>query len=200
MDKYCEESILNERRNRIKLIIDVDKDYYEMLKYNVEHGQDYKPFEIIANGKPYGDKERGKGLTEYNELRDGQEFYGNGYKQGYADAELKYNKGEKIMTDKIKQAVADEFKYRASQGRTQYSVEELLYIVNEVIDEVTFEKTGVVSPEKTLNSPRTKIQIRDLDLRIRIITGDLLYLSEKVNEVSSILEELKIKGDTENAE
>lgn len=30
-------------------------------------------------------------MTEYNELRDGQEFYGNGYKQGYADAELKYN-------------------------------------------------------------------------------------------------------------
>ena len=101
------------------------------------------------------------------------------------------------MTDKIKQAVADEFKYRASQGRTQYSVEELLYIVNDVIDEVTFEKTGAASPEKTLNSALTKIQIHDLDLRMRIITGDLLYLSEKVNEVSSILEELKIKGDKE---
>lgn len=35
------------------LIIDVEKDYYEMLKYNVEHGQNYKPFEIIANGIPY---------------------------------------------------------------------------------------------------------------------------------------------------
>ena len=39
----------------MKLIIDVEKDYYEMLKYNVEHGQKYKPFEIIANGKPYDD-------------------------------------------------------------------------------------------------------------------------------------------------
>lgn len=40
------------------------------------------------------------------------------------------------MKDKIKQAVADEFKYRSSQGRTNYSMEEVLYIVNEVIDEV----------------------------------------------------------------
>lgn len=37
----------------MKLIIDIEKDYYEMLKYNVEHGQKYKPFEIIANGTPY---------------------------------------------------------------------------------------------------------------------------------------------------
>ena len=58
------------------------------------------------------------------------------------------------MTDKIKQAVADEFKYRASQGRTQYSMKEVIYIVNEVIDEVTFEKTGAVSPE----------QIHDFDM------------------------------------
>lgn len=54
MDKYCEERC-SWPRPRIKLIIDVEKDYYEMLKYNVEHGQDYKPFEIIANGIPYGD-------------------------------------------------------------------------------------------------------------------------------------------------
>lgn len=46
---------------------------------------------------------------------------------------------ESKMTDKIKQAVADEFKYRASQGRTNYSMEEVIYIVNEVIDEVAFE-------------------------------------------------------------
>lgn len=122
----------------MKIVIDVDKDYYEMLKYNVEHGQNYKPFEIIANGIPYEEK-RDKEMTGYNELREGQEFYGNGYKQGYADAELKYNEGEKIMTDKIKRAVADEFKYRASQGRTNYSMEEVIYIVNEVIDEVAFE-------------------------------------------------------------
>jgi hypothetical protein len=36
----------------MELMIEVDKDYYEILKYNVEHGAKYKPFEIIANGIP----------------------------------------------------------------------------------------------------------------------------------------------------
>jgi hypothetical protein len=52
-------------------------------------------------------------------------------------------KTEISMTDKIKKAIADEFKYRASQGRTDYSMEEVIYIVNEVIDEVAFEEGGV---------------------------------------------------------
>ena len=39
----------------MQILIDVEKDYYEMLKYNVEHGQEYKPFEIIANGIPVTD-------------------------------------------------------------------------------------------------------------------------------------------------
>lgn len=43
------------------------------------------------------------------------------------------------MKDKLKQAVADEFKYRASQGRINYSMEEVIQIVGEVIDEVAFE-------------------------------------------------------------
>lgn len=29
-------------------------------------------------------------MTEYNELRDGQEFYCNGYKKGYEDAKKEY--------------------------------------------------------------------------------------------------------------
>lgn len=54
MDKFCERP--SWPSPRIKLIIDVERDYYEMLKYNVEHGQDYKPFEIIANGIPYEER------------------------------------------------------------------------------------------------------------------------------------------------
>jgi len=34
-------------------------------------------------------------MTSYNELRDGQEFYGNGYKKGYKD-------GYKHAIDKLK--------------------------------------------------------------------------------------------------
>lgn len=89
------------------------------------------------------------------------------------------------MTDKIKKAVAYEFKYRAGQGRTQYSVEEVLYIVNEVIDEVTFEEDGDTSQKP----------LQDLDMRIRIIKGDLHYLAEKVNKLSSLLEEQKTRGN-----
>ena len=40
----------------MKLIIDIKNDYYEMVKYYVEHGEKYKPFEIIANGKPYEER------------------------------------------------------------------------------------------------------------------------------------------------
>jgi ribosomal protein S27E len=29
-------------------------------------------------------------MTNYNELRDGQEFYGNGYKKGYEDAKKEF--------------------------------------------------------------------------------------------------------------
>lgn len=89
------------------------------------------------------------------------------------------------MKDKIKQAVADEFKYRASQGRTNYSMEEVIYIVGEVIDEVTFEENEAESHDQTY----------DFDMQMRVIKGDLRYLAEKVNKLSSLLEEQKNKGD-----
>ena len=81
------------------------------------------------------------------------------------------------MTDKIKQAIADEFKYKASHGRTNYSMEEVIYIVNEVIDATDFEQNSVQK------------QSRDVDMQIRIIKGDLQYLAEKVNKLSSLLAE-----------
>lgn len=43
-------------------------------------------------------------MTGYNELRDGQEFYGNGYKKGYEDAKKEYarpqGKLKKLYGDK----------------------------------------------------------------------------------------------------
>ena len=75
MDKYCEESIINERQNRINLIVNIDKDYYEIIKYNVEHGQDYKLFKIIANGKLYEERLQGEWifLKANEEQTDGYE-------------------------------------------------------------------------------------------------------------------------------
>lgn len=107
-------------------------------------------------------------MTGYNELRDGQEFYGNGYKKGVSD-----------MKDKIKQAVADEFKYRARQGRPIYTMEEVIYIVSEVIDEVNFEENKVMP----------QAQFVDADMQIRIIKGDMQYLSEKIDKLSSLIGE-----------
>ena len=36
----------------MKLMIDISENYYEILKYDVEHGNDYKPIVLIANGTP----------------------------------------------------------------------------------------------------------------------------------------------------
>lgn len=44
----------------MKRVIDIEKDYYETLKYNVENGQKYKPWEIIANSTPYEEKPQGE--------------------------------------------------------------------------------------------------------------------------------------------
>lgn len=40
--------------DNIKLVIEIPKDYYEIIKHEVEHHlTDYRPFEIIANGTPF---------------------------------------------------------------------------------------------------------------------------------------------------
>lgn len=36
----------------MEIVIKIDKDYYEMLKHEVEHGHDFKPYNLIANGTP----------------------------------------------------------------------------------------------------------------------------------------------------
>ena len=79
MDKYVEYCAHDERHRKIKLIIEIEKDYYEMTKYNVEHGQNYKYFEIIANGIPYDEN------TNNDSIAPNWRFY---YNHGYAQAKL----------------------------------------------------------------------------------------------------------------
>ena len=39
------------RRNRMKIVIDIDEDYYEIIKHDVKvNHNDFKPYTIIANG------------------------------------------------------------------------------------------------------------------------------------------------------
>lgn len=54
----------------MKLIIDIDKEYYELLKYDVEHGQDFKPIKIIANGIPYEERPQGDWIAYRNDKCD----------------------------------------------------------------------------------------------------------------------------------
>lgn len=60
MNKYCEYCKNDERHRKIKLIISIEKDLYEMIKDCVEHGQNYDYFEIIANGIPYEERQHGR--------------------------------------------------------------------------------------------------------------------------------------------
>ena len=53
------------KSRRIKLIIEIERDYYELMKYDVEqNGADYKPFKIIANGKPYEERHKGECIMD----------------------------------------------------------------------------------------------------------------------------------------
>lgn len=44
----------------MKLVIDIEKDYYEIIKYNVEHGEQHRLFKTIANGKVVEKRSRGQ--------------------------------------------------------------------------------------------------------------------------------------------
>ena len=37
---------------KIKLLVEVDEEYYELIKADVKSGNDYKPCVLIANGTP----------------------------------------------------------------------------------------------------------------------------------------------------
>ena len=36
----------------MQIVIDIDEDYYKMIKYDVDRGTDYLPCVLIANGTP----------------------------------------------------------------------------------------------------------------------------------------------------
>lgn len=68
----------------MKLIIDVEKDYFEIIKYKVEHGDDYKPYSLIAKGTPYEEKPQGEFTLK--ELR--RWLIAQGYSEGTVDDKI----------------------------------------------------------------------------------------------------------------
>ena len=79
----------------MKLIIDIDKDYYELIKADVKSGNDYKPCVLIANGKPCD-----KTLTNHD--------IDSAYDKGFITAMKAYArpKGEWVIVDDCEQFIA----------------------------------------------------------------------------------------------
>ena len=62
-------------RLKMKRVIEIDKDYYELLKYGVYCGDDYLPIKIIANStalEPSGDLISRQAVFDINESHHGQ--------------------------------------------------------------------------------------------------------------------------------
>ena len=57
---------------KIKLLVEIDEDYYELIKADVKSGNDYKPCVLIANGTPITEGDlisRSALIKEAEELR-----------------------------------------------------------------------------------------------------------------------------------
>ena len=48
----------------MKLLIDIEEDYFEILKDNIDKGFDYKPYSIIAKGQPYKELNTGNWIDD----------------------------------------------------------------------------------------------------------------------------------------
>ena len=65
-------------------------------------------------------------MTNYNELRDGQEFYGNGYKKGYEDAKKEYARPQGDWRDNL----IEVFRQSAEVGGDTFRLFEIERIIN----------------------------------------------------------------------
>ena len=64
-------------------------------------------------------------MTSYNELRDGQEFYSNGYKKGYEDAKKEIERA--LIMNEIAKAIGRAFAVLIHKGVvTQEEIEYIL--------------------------------------------------------------------------
>lgn len=168
-----------------------DCDYYvNNYVNNYGYGQCYgqKNAPRVDDNECCGDFK--KKSTTYREQFVGEtdkqyEEYKAGHDSLFNNLEEKLKKAEvKFTVNDLKDAIVDEFKYRASQGRTQYSMEEVIYIVNEVIDEVTDEADF---RNKHFPSVRTVKEQQDIEMELRILKGDMKYLADKISKLESLI-------------
>ena len=61
----------------MQIVIDIDEDYYKIIKHNVDQGMFYKPCVLIANGTP---------LPKYHgRLIDVDKVISNGISKGFCN-------------------------------------------------------------------------------------------------------------------
>lgn len=104
----------------VKLIIEIPKDYYEIIKHDVENNlTDYRPFEIIGNGIPLDDDSE---RAEVKAYFDG-EAYG-------------WEQGRKALIDDIKAEIAEEICLTDNPytKETKYTIEHLKLL--EILDNI----------------------------------------------------------------
>ena len=88
----------------MKLIIDIEKDYYEIIKHEVEHGHDFKPYILIAHGIPLDDIRK-----EINDLPKTYPFI------NHIDTYVKTDDVIRIIDRHIKERSNDAISERASK-------------------------------------------------------------------------------------
>ena len=63
----------------MQIVIDMDESYYELVKHDVEHGNDFLPYKLLANGTPlpkgHGDLADKKEIIERYKRDCGRRIY-----------------------------------------------------------------------------------------------------------------------------
>lgn len=73
----------------MKIVIDIDEDYYEIIKHNVKvFHNDFKPYVLIANGTPLP-KGHGR-LIDADELKKHKYHDSNRFENAVAVAQIDY--------------------------------------------------------------------------------------------------------------
>jgi hypothetical protein len=68
----------------MQIVIDIDEDYYKIIKHDVDQGMDYKPCVLIANGTPLPER--------HGRLKDIDKIISDGMSKAFCDwyDEMKY--------------------------------------------------------------------------------------------------------------
>lgn len=91
----------------MQIVINIDENYYEIIKHDVQCGNDYLPFKLIAKGIPTrGSYEQGYNDAKREIVLSGE--YERAYRRGFCDALNDCTNRLKALNAEIKKEVEDE--------------------------------------------------------------------------------------------